>query len=460
MLGAVFGDIVGSAYEWNNVKTKDFPLERPETRYTDDSVMTLAVAKWLLEDPSHSESHLVTCMQKLGRGHFKAGYGGSFREWLMSKDPKPYNSWGNGSAMRVSPVALYANSLEEALELARTTAIVTHNHPEGVKGAMAVAECVYICREAADVDKAKREIRDSIPRKYGYNLQSTLDEIRPDYKFDVSCQGSVPEAIIAFLESNSLEDCVRNAISIGGDSDTIAAIACSIYSAKNNQEDDILAKRFEHYLPADLLRIMEAFEKRIRNRRPIENSYQVTSQRDTPDTIEQRDFIAKFIREKQSGRKTSINVNTDQRKDVKRFLEAQNAVYNGFSQALEEVRNGRKTSHWIWYIFPQMKGLGHSRMSEFYGIEDWEEAEDYLLNYTLNDRIHEISEALLQHKGKSVYRIFGEIDAMKVQSSMTLFDALSPNDVFGKVLDQFYAGVRDKRTLELIHGDEDELSLL
>ena len=464
MLGAVFGDIVGSSYEWNNVKTKDFPLERPGTRYTDDSVMTLAVAKWLLEDPSHSESHLIKCMQKLGRGHFKAGYGGRFREWLQSKDPQPYNSWGNGSAMRVSPVALYANSLEEALELANTTAKVTHNHPEGVKGALAVAESVFICREAADIDEAKREIRDIILRKYGYNLERTLDEIRPDYKFDVSCQGSVPEAIIAFLESGSLEDCVRNAVSIGGDSDTIAAIACSIYAAKNNQEDDILAKRFEHYLPADLLRIMEAFEKRIRNRRPIENSYRVTNQiyageyprnkdqesslvklqqfesfgithfvdlteegelepydkmlysgasyqrfpirdvsvpksmddvrklvkriikivsnnpeakvyihcwggvgrtglivgcllgelcelsydetmakleqlflacpksakRETPETAEQRDFIAKFIREKQSGRKTSNNGNIEQRKDVKRFLEAQNAVYNGY----------------------------------------------------------------------------------------------------------------------------------
>lgn len=231
MLGAVFGDIVGSVYEWNNVKTRDFPLERPGTRYTDDSVMTLAVAKWLLEDPSHSESHLIKCMQKLGRGHFKAGYGGSFRQWLQSKDPLPYNSWGNGSAMRVSPVALYANSLEEALERANTTAKVTHNHPEGVKGALAVAECVFLCREAADVDEVKREIRDSIPRKYGYNLERTLDEIRPDYKFDVSCQGSVPEAIMAFLESNSLEDCVRNAVSIGGDSDTIAASY-----ARNNQE--------------------------------------------------------------------------------------------------------------------------------------------------------------------------------------------------------------------------------
>lgn len=278
MLGAVFGDIVGSSYEWNNVKTKDFPLERSCTRYTDDSVMTLAVAKWLLEDPSHSESHLITCMQKLGRRHFKAGYGGRFREWLHSKDPQPYNSWGNGSAMRVSPVALYANSLGEALELAKKTAKVTHNHPEGVKGALAVAECVYICREAVDIEAAKRKIRDSIPRKYGYNLKRTLDEIRPDYKFDVSCQGSVPEAIIAFLESSSLEDCVRNAVSIGGDSDTIAAIACSIFANKNSEKDDNLAKRFEHYLPADLRCIMEAFEKRIRNRRPIDNSYQVTSQ--------------------------------------------------------------------------------------------------------------------------------------------------------------------------------------
>ena len=587
MLGAVFGDILGSSYEWNNVKTKDFPLERPGTRYTDDSVMTLAVAKWLLEDPSHSESHLIKCMQKLGRGHIRAGYGGRFKEWLLSKDPQPYNSWGNGSAMRVSPVALYANTLEEALELAKTTAIVTHNHPEGVKGALAVAECVFVCREAKDIETAKEEIRRTIPQKYEYNLDRTLDEIRPDYKFDVSCQGSVPEAIIAFLESTSLEDCVRNAVSIGGDSDTIAAIACSIYAAKNSREDENLSKRFEHYLPMDLLRIMESFEKKIRDRKPIENSYRVTNQiyageyprnkdeesshvklkqfesfgithfvdlteemelepydkmlysgafyqrfpirdrsvpksmdevrklvkriikivstnpeakvyihcwggvgrtglvvgcllgelceqsynetmakleqlfltcpksekRVTPETAEQRDFIAKFIRENKSGRRTSNIGKDDQKEDVKRFLEAQNAVYNGYKQALEEVKNGKKVSHWIWFVFPQMKGLGHSRMSEFYGIEDWDEAEDFLLNYTLNDRIHEISEALLQHQGISVNKIFGGIDAMKVRSSMTLFDSLSPNDVFAKVLDAFFEGKRDERTLELLGID-------
>lgn len=591
MLGAVFGDIVGSAYEWNNVKTKDFPLERSGTRYTDDSVMTLAVAKWLLEDPSHSESHLIRYMQKLGRGHTKAGYGGRFKEWLLSKDPQPYNSWGNGSAMRVSPVGLYANTLEEALELARTTAIVTHNHPEGVKGALAVAECVFICREAKDIEMAKEQIRRTIPLRYGYKLDRTLDEIRPDYKFDVSCQGSVPEAIIAFLESVSLEDCVRNAVSIGGDSDTIAAIACSIYASKRSADGDGLMKRFEHYLPNDLIRIMDEFEQRISNRKPIENSYEVTNNvfageyprnkddessyaklkqfesfgithfvdltekgelqpyehllyegasylrfpirdvsvpqstesvrgliakitkaikedpnakvyihcwggvgrtglvvgcllaelykqgydvtleklenlfaacpksayRDTPETLEQRDFIARYIQELKSNVTVGLKKIERPKEGVKRFIEAQNAEYAGYKHALEEVRNGRKVWHWIWYVFPQMRGLGYSERANYFGIADREEAEDYLLNFTLNDRIHEISEALLQHKGKSVYRIFGEIDAMKVQSSMTLFDAISPNDVFGKVLDQFYGGVRDKRTLELLDEDEDEI---
>ena len=147
-----------------------------------------------------------------------------------------------------------------------------------------------------------------------------------------------------------------------------------------------------------------------------------------------------------------------EKKSIERFLDAQNATYAGYEQALEEVRNGRKVWHWIWYVFPQMRGLGHSERAIYYGIADRGEAEEYLLNFTLNDRIHEISEALLQHKGKSVYRIFGEIDAMKVQSSMTLFDEISPNDVFGKVLDQFYGGVRDKRTLELLGEDEDDIT--
>ena len=139
-----------------------------------------------------------------------------------------------------------------------------------------------------------------------------------------------------------------------------------------------------------------------------------------------------------------------EKKSIERFLDAQNATYAGYEQALEEVRNGRKVRHWIWYVFPQMRGLGHSERANYYGIADREEAEDYLLNFTLNDRIHKIAEALLQHKERSAVSIFGSLDAMKVQSSMTLFDAISPNDVFGRVLDQFYGGIRDERTLELL----------
>ena len=161
-----------------------------------------------------------------------------------------------------SPVAS-DQAYDAAEELARITASVTHNHPEGVKGALAVAECVFIRREATDLETAKREIQRTIPMKYGYNLGRTLDEIRPSHSFDVSCQGSVPEAIIAFLESISLEDCVRNAISVGGDSDTIAAIACSIYAAKTTSEDEELMKSFEYYLPQDLMQIMERFEKQV-----------------------------------------------------------------------------------------------------------------------------------------------------------------------------------------------------
>lgn len=146
-----------------------------------------------------------------------------------------------------------------------------------------------------------------------------------------------------------------------------------------------------------------------------------------------------------------------EKKSIERFLDAQNATYAGYDQALEEVRNGCKVWHWIWYVFPQMRGLGHSERANYYGIADRGEAEEYLLNFTLNDRIHEVSEALLQHQNKSAVSIFGALDAMKVQSSMTLFDAISPDDVFSKVLDQFYGGVRDKRTLELLGEDEDDI---
>lgn len=267
MLGAVLGDIIGSAYEWYNVKTKDFPLVTTGTKYTDDTVMTLAVAKWLMEDAAHSEVGLVRCMQELGRAHIMAGYGSRFIRWILSKNPKPYGSWGNGSAMRVSPIGLFAESETETLQLARITANVTHNHPEAIKGAEAVALAVFLNKRntAISLESRKKITKSRIESQFGYNLNRTLDEIRPTYQFDVSCKGSVPEAIIAYLESESIEDCVRNAISIGGDSDTIAAIACSIFMAREDcrQEKNAWVNAFEKYLTADLKTIMEEFEKRI-----------------------------------------------------------------------------------------------------------------------------------------------------------------------------------------------------
>lgn len=224
MLGALVGDIVGSIYEFQNTKSTDFDLFTPGSKYTDDSVMTLAVAKWLMEDDEHTEEHLIRCMQELGRKYPRAGYGGNFSWWLRQNHPRPYESWGNGAGMRVSPVGLYANSLEEVLHLAAVSASVSHNHPEGVKGAQAIASSVYLCKEG----KTKEEIKDYVGKSFGYNLNRTIAEIRPTYDFDVSCQGSVPEAIIAFCEGNTFEEVIRLAISLGGDSDTIACMAGAI----------------------------------------------------------------------------------------------------------------------------------------------------------------------------------------------------------------------------------------
>ena len=229
MYGAFIGDIVGSKYEFNNIKTKDFPLFSPGCDYTDDSIMTAAVAQAILctarEDCGDFSRVLVETMQDFGRRypHPTGAYGGRFADWLRRENPAPYGSYGNGSAMRVSPCALAAVTLEEALELARVSAAVTHNHPEGIKGAQAVAAALFLAKTGA----SKEEIRQYVAEHF-YSLDFTLDSIRADYHFDVSCQGSVPQAIVAFLESADFEDAVQGAVSIGGDCDTTGAMAGSI----------------------------------------------------------------------------------------------------------------------------------------------------------------------------------------------------------------------------------------
>jgi ADP-ribosylglycohydrolase len=236
MFGAIIGDIIGSVYEWNNIKTKDFPLFSERCFFTDDTVMTISKAEGLMN--GGSADSFAAAMKKYGRMYPDAGYGGRFAGWLLSEDTHPYNSWGNGSAMRVSPAAWAFDTLAEVEKYAEISAAVTHNHPEGIKGAKATAAAIFLARKG----KTKSEIKDYEESRYGYDLSRTLDEIRPDYHFNESCQGTVPEAITAFLESSDFEDALRNAISLGGDSDTLAAITGSIAEAAYGIPDEIKEK--------------------------------------------------------------------------------------------------------------------------------------------------------------------------------------------------------------------------
>ena len=229
MIGAIIGDIVGSRFEFHNCKRKDFQFFEQRCRPTDDSIMTLAVAAALMEageDAAALEACVIQWMQMLGRSYPRCGFGGRFYEWIFMENPQPYGSYGNGAAMRVSPVGFCARSEDEVKRLARAVTGVSHNHPESFKGAEATAMAIYLARAGAN----KAAIRERIERDY-YQIDFTLDEIRPNYRFDVSCQGSVPQALEAFFESESFEDAIRNAVSVGGDSDTIAAITGGIAEA-------------------------------------------------------------------------------------------------------------------------------------------------------------------------------------------------------------------------------------
>jgi ADP-ribosylglycohydrolase len=254
IIGAISGDIIGSVFEWLNVKSLDFDLFCPRSRFTDDSVLTLATMHALLNDADYAQAY-----HTFGRKFPNAGYGHIFRKWISSDNPKPYNSWGNGSAMRISPVGWFFNSLDDTLLEAKKSAEVTHNHPEGIKGAQATAAAIFLARTG----KSKDDIKNFIIDKFGYNLNRMIDDIRPDYEFDVSCQGSVPEAIIAFLESNDFENAIRLAVSIGGDSDTIACITGGIAEAFYRNVPDEIVNNVLNILPEDLIRIIEEFSDRI-----------------------------------------------------------------------------------------------------------------------------------------------------------------------------------------------------
>ena len=259
MLGAIIGDISGSIWEFKPSKTKNFELLTDIDTFTDDSVMTFAIAKSLLEcksDYSDLSEITVKNMQSLGQKYSDAGYAGMFFNWIFSSEPKPYNSFGNGAAMRVSPCGIVSKSIEEAKLLSRKVTEVTHNHPEGLKGAEATAVAIFL----AKIGKTQHEINEYINDNY-YPMNFTLDEIRDSYCFDVTCQGSVPQAIKAFVEAKDYEDCIRNAISLGGDADTQAAIAGSIAEYCFGIPEQ-LRNQAKKYLTDDLLQILNAFESK------------------------------------------------------------------------------------------------------------------------------------------------------------------------------------------------------
>lgn len=258
MLGAIVGDIVGSRFEWNNIKTKEFDFFTKECFATDDSIMSLAVAQAILNcrsDYAQLGNVAVACMQEIGRPYPNCGFGGMFYGWIYSENPQPYHSFGNGAAMRVSACGFAANSLEETVFLSKAVTEVTHDHPEGIKGAEATAVAVYMAREG----KTIQEIRDYIDKHY-YPMDFTLDGIRDTYRFNEICQDTVPQAIMAFLESTDFEDAIRNAVSIGGDSDTLAAITGGIAEAYYGIPTEI-RERALTFLDERLLKILVDFEK-------------------------------------------------------------------------------------------------------------------------------------------------------------------------------------------------------
>jgi len=255
LIGSICGDIIGSVFEWNNIKTTDFPLFSPKSNYTDDTVLTVAVADCIMNGKDYAEA-----FKEYGRKYPFAGYGGMFFKWIFSDSLLPYNSFGNGSAMRVSPVGFAFDTLDKVLDEAKKCAEVTHNHPEGIKGAQAVTAAIFLARQGENKDVIKKYVVGN----FGYDLDRTLDDIRPYYDFDVTCQGSVPEAIIAFLESVDYEDAVRKAISIGGDSDTIACITGGIAQAFYKKIPYSIINKARGILDPDLLRIIDSFTVKYR----------------------------------------------------------------------------------------------------------------------------------------------------------------------------------------------------
>jgi len=257
MLGAIAGDIIGSVYEWNRIKTKEFPLFSPGCTFTDDSVLTVALAEAIMDKSDYGK-----LLKDYYRRYPDRGYGGAFHNWAGSSESGPYNSWGNGAAMRISPAGFAFESLDEVLERAKAYTEITHNHPEGIKGAQATAAAIFLARTGT----AKEDIKRYVEETFKYDLSRSLSEIRPGYRFDESCQGTVPEAITAFLESTDYEDAVRNAVSLGGDSDTLACITGGIAHAFYGGVPEPISRKVYQILDDELASVTREFMEKFGTR--------------------------------------------------------------------------------------------------------------------------------------------------------------------------------------------------
>lgn len=252
LLGAIAGDVIGSVYEFAPYRATDFPLFSPGSKFTDDTVMTVAVASWLIMG---DKANLPYIMQEYGHAYPWAGYGGMFFDWLVQNNPVPYNSFGNGSAMRVSPAGWVCDTLADTIKVATETAEVTHNHPEGIKGAQATAACIFLARTGS----TKQQIKEYVETTFGYDLSKSCDEIRTTYKFNETCQDTVPQSIIAFLESTDWESSIRLTVSLGGDADTMGAITGAIAEAYYGGVPDEIAKEVVKRLPEPFITVMINF---------------------------------------------------------------------------------------------------------------------------------------------------------------------------------------------------------
>ena len=426
--GAIIGDIAGSTLEFKRKKNYDFQIFLPGSDITDDTIMTIAVARALMQwkqEGGDLHDAMRFHMRDLGRKYPDplGAYGGNFASWLKSNSKLAYNSCGNGSAMRVSPCGLIAESLEEALELAKISAEVTHNHPEGIKGAQATAAAVYLAKTGHTIAKIRTYIH-----KNFYPMDRTCDEIRPTYRFEPTCQKSVPESILAFLESESYEDAIRKVISLGGDADTMGAITGSIawayYRCQAGAELPtdmwILMKFAKAYMPEEFIHTVDMFE------RMCKGSYVYK-----PENIEEEEIRKESAPEPEPER------------TLERF---RSAHVQSYETALQEIRSGMKQSHWMWYIFPQIQGLGHSEKARYYAIRDREEAVAYWKDPVLSAHLLEISRELLK-QNSPIDWIMGYPDDLKLQSCMTLFWLVTGECTFKEVLNKFYAGKMDEYTI-------------